>query len=92
MNTIIVKSIGLYNPTKVIYEGTKIISVGLGIDALCEMWRREFDLFGEDRITLLFSNKKDYQIIKQKTLSSAKSVEEMFYDNGFICECIECAV
>lgn len=85
LKEIIVEEIGLVRPTKVKYKDKTIITKGLDIKELCQYWKEEFGIY-DDKIRLVFRDKKYYNGMKQRTLQTSKTVEELFYESGFVCE------
>lgn len=85
METIVVESIGLNLETKAYSHGITIVTKGLDIDELCALWRKEFTLLSSRKITLLFTDKEYFDLVNQKHLGWAKSIQELFYERGFVC-------
>lgn len=83
MKTIKIKQYGLLRPTIAYFENKIIISKGLDIETLTQFWREEFGLFDKE-IILTFPS-KEARCLKQRLISSTKTLEEIFYEYGFLC-------
>lgn len=86
---LILKSIGLHNPTEVEYGNKILVTQGLDIESLTDLWKWYFNLKCFSKITLYVANKKDFNSMKQKTLTSVKSVKELFEEQGFDVKLLE---
>lgn len=71
------KSIALYNPTEVECEGKRLLTQGLNIHQLVELWKWYYDIAPFDTIKLVTSE-KNYNCMQQPPLASAKSVLDIF--------------
>lgn len=71
------KSIALHNPTEVECEGKKLLTQGLSIHQLVELWKWYYDIAPFDKI-VIFTNEKNYNAMQQPPLASAKSVLDIF--------------
>ena len=74
---------GLITPTVVEYEGKVLATNHLDIESLCNLWRVHFGFYTTEKVDLAMT-KKQFSSIQQKTLSSVKSVYELFYERNFI--------
>ena len=74
---------GLITPTVVEYEGKVLATNHLDIESLCNLWRVHFGFYTTEKVDLAMT-KKQFSSIRQKTLSSVKSVYELFYERNFI--------
>lgn len=85
---LILKRIGLNNPTEVEYGSKILVTNELDIKSLCDLWKWYFHLEYYKKIDL-YMNERDFNAAKQRTFAGAKSVVELFFDNGFICKKLE---
>lgn len=84
MNRVLkLQSVGLINPTVVEYEGKVLATNQLDIESTCNLWRCHFGFYPIEKIDLAMT-KKNFSVIQQKTLSSVKSVYDLFYERNFI--------
>ena len=83
---IICNSIGLNIATEVISGKRKLVTQGLSIKQLCDLWKWYYSIPPFKKVELVFSADKDYYAINQKTFARTKSVKEMFEKEGFICK------
>ena len=87
-NKLILKRIGLNNPTMVECNGKILVTQGLDIEQLCNTWRSYFGInlgiFGGTN--LYIENEKDFNSMSQRTLKDSKSVKELFAEQGFECK------
>ena len=84
MNRVLkLQSVGLMNPTVVEYEGKVLATNQLDIESTCNLWRCHFGFYPIEKIDLAMT-KKNFSVIQQKTLSSVKSVYDLFYERNFI--------
>ena len=74
---------GLMTPTVVEYKGKILATNQLDIDSTCRLWRIHFTIYPEEKVDLVMTEKQ-FSAIQQKTLSSVKSVYELFYERNFI--------
>lgn len=74
---------GLMTPTVVEYEGKVLATNQLDIESTCNLWRCHFGFYPIEKIDLAMT-KKNFSVIQQKTLSSVKSVYDLFYERNFI--------
>lgn len=88
-NKLILKRIGLYNPTEVEYGNKILVTQGLDIESLTDLWKWYFNLKCFSKIALYVANKKDFNSMEQKTLTSVKSVKELFEEQGFDIKLLE---
>lgn len=75
--------VGLINPTVVEYKGKVLATNQLDIESTCNLWRCHFGFYPTEKIDLAMT-KKEFSVIQQKTLSSVKSVYDLFYEYNFI--------
>ena len=75
------KSIALHNPTEVECEGKRLLTQGLSIHQLVELWKWYYNIAPFDTI-LLVAGEKNYNAMQQPPLSSARSVLEIFTELG----------
>lgn len=84
MNKVLkLQRVGLITPTVVEYEGKVLATNHLDIESLCNLWRVHFGFYTTEKVDLAMT-KKQFSSIQQKTLSSVKSVYELFYERNFI--------
>lgn len=84
MNKVLkLQRVGLITPTVVEYEGKVLATNHLDIESLCNLWRAHFGFYTTEKVDLAMT-KKQFSSIQQKTLSSVKSVYELFYERNFI--------
>lgn len=84
MNKVLkLQRVGLITPTVVEYEGKILATNHLDIESLCNLWRVHFGFYTTEKVDLAMT-KKQFSSIQQKTLSSVKSVYELFYEHNFI--------
>ena len=74
---------GLITPTVVEYEGKVLATNQLDIESTCNLWRVHFGFYPTEKVDIAMT-KKQFSSIQQKTLSSVKSVYELFYERNFI--------
>lgn len=75
--------VGLITPTLVEYDGKVLATNQLDIESTCNLWRCHFGFYPTEKIDLAMT-KKEFSVIQQKTLSSVKSVYDLFYEKNFI--------
>ena len=85
MQEIRIEQIGFMRPTIVRFKDKTIISSGLSISEMCRFWREEFEIY-DNKVLLMFEKEKEFRPIWQRTLANSKSVQELFDEQGFICE------
>ena len=84
MNKVLkLQRVGLIIPTVVEYEGKVLATNHLDIESTCNLWRVHFGFYPTEKVDIAMT-KKQFSSIQQKTLSSAKSVYELFYERNFI--------
>ena len=83
---IICNSIGLHKETEVVANERKLVTQGLSIKQLCDLWKWYYNIPPFEKVELVFSIDKDYNAINQRTLASSKSVKKMLEEEGFICK------
>ena len=84
MNKVLkLQRVGLITPTVVEYEGKVLATNQLDIESTCNLWRCHFGFYPTEKIDLAMT-KKEFSVIQQKTLSSVKSVYDLFYVQNFI--------
>lgn len=84
MNKVLkLQRVGLITPTLVEYDGKVLATNQLDIESTCNLWRCHFGFYPNEKIDLAMT-KKEFSVIQQKTLSSVKSVYDLFYEQNFI--------
>lgn len=84
MNKVLkLQRVGLITPTLVEYDGKVLATNQLDIESTCNLWRCHFGFYPTEKIDLAMT-KKEFSVIQQKTLSSVKSVYDLFYEQKFI--------
>lgn len=84
MNKVLkLQRVGLITPTVVEYEGKVLAINHLDVESTCNLWRVHFGFYPTEKVDLVMT-KKQFLSIQQKTLSSVKSVYELFYERNFI--------
>lgn len=84
MNKVLkLQRVGLITPTVVEYEGKVLATNHLDIEGTCNLWRVHFGFYPTEKVDIAMT-KKQFSSIQQKTLSSVKSVYELFYERNFI--------
>lgn len=83
MKKLILKKIGLYNPTEVEYGEKILVTNQLDVKTLCDLWKWYFNLRCYDKIPLYVLNEKDFYSMLQRSLQTIKSVYELFEEQGF---------
>lgn len=84
MNKVLkLQRVGFMTPTVVEYEGEVLATNQLDIENTCNLWRCHFGFYPTEKIDLAMT-KKEFSVIQQKTLSSVKSVYDLFYEYNFI--------
>lgn len=84
IKTLYLKSYGLINPTEISDGNRKLITQGLDVRTLCNLWKWYFNIFPFTKIELKMSSSL-YQSMKQRISNEYKSVEEIFKQNDFNC-------
>lgn len=84
MNKVLkLQRVGLMTPTVVEYGGKVLATNQMDIESTCNLWRCHFGFYPTEKIDLAMT-KKEFSVIQQKTLSSVKSVYDLFYEQNFI--------
>lgn len=83
---IICKSIGLLKETEVISNERRLVTQGLSIKQLCDLWKWYYNIPPFEKVEFVFSVDKDYNAISQRTLASSKSIKELLEEEGFVCK------
>lgn len=84
-----VERIGYHTPTRVRGEDGRVLeTTGLGMEELVSLWKWYYHIAPWEQIVLLFTT-HDFATIKQRTLSSLKSVKELFESMGIECRKME---
>lgn len=84
MNKVLkLQRVGLITPTVVEYEGKVLATNHLDIESTCNLWRVHFGFYPTEKVDIAMT-KKQFSSIHQKTLSSVKSVYDLFYERNFI--------
>lgn len=86
---LILKRIGLNNPTEVEYGSKILVTNQLGVSELCKLWRRYFNLPEFKIIPLYVVNERDFYSMMRRTLPSVKSLNELFAECGFDLQLLE---
>ena len=74
---------GLMTPTVVEYKGKILATNQLDVKSTCHLWRCHLGFYPTEKVDLVMTEKQ-FSAIQQKTLSSVKSVYELFYERNFI--------
>lgn len=82
---IIAESIGLQKPTKVFCCDRVLVTQGLSIGTLVELWKWYYNMPPFKKI-ILKCDTKLFNSLHQKPLRSVKSCIEIFADNGVVCQ------
>lgn len=78
------KNYGLLTNTEVENEdGRVLVTNGLSIEQLVDLWRWYYNIAPWKRIELEV-DKRLYETMKQKSLSAFKGVQELFYENNVV--------
>lgn len=80
---LILKRIGLKNPTEVHYGSKILVTNELDIQTLCNLWKWYFNLPPFGKIEL-YAYKEDFYGMQQRIFAGVESVAELFFKNGFI--------
>ncbi len=83
---IICNSIGLNKETEVISNERRLVTQGLSIKQLCDLWKWYYNIPPFEQKEIVFTHDKDYYAMNQRTLAAEKSVKELFAEEGFICK------
>lgn len=83
---IICNSIGLHIETEAMANGRKLVTQGLSIKQLCDLWKWYYNIAPFETKEVIFTHDKDYYAMNQRTLATDKSVKELFEKEGFICK------
>lgn len=84
MNKVLkLQRMGLQTPTVVEYKGKILATNQLNIEGSCNLWRCHFGFYPTEKVDLVMT-KKQFSTIQQRTLSSVKSVYELFCEYNFI--------
>lgn len=76
------EKIGLHNPTRVSCNGRVLETQGLSIEQLASLWKAYYEIPPFVRIYLETIDDKLYNSLHQKTISSQKSIAELFEEQG----------
>ena len=76
------EKIGLQNPTRVNCKGRVPETQGLSIEQLVSLWKGYYEIPPCVRIYLEAIDDKLYDSLYQKTISSKKSVADLFAEQG----------
>lgn len=88
---IICNSIGLHKETEVFSNERRLVTSGLSIKQLCDLWKWYYNISPFEKIELVFTHDKDYNAIQHynitppPTLSKVKTVKELLEEEGVIC-------
>lgn len=84
MNKVLkLQRVGFMTPTVVEYAGKVLATNQLDIESTCNLWRSHFGFYPTEKIYIAMT-KKEFSAIQQKTLSSIRSVYDLFYEQNFI--------
>ena len=84
MNKVLkLQRMGLQTPTVVEYKGKILATNQLNIEGSCNLWRCHFGFYPTEKVDLVMT-KKQFSTIQQRTLSSVKSVYELFCEYNFV--------
>lgn len=83
---LICNSIGLNKETEVTHNDRRLLTSGLSIKQLCDLWKWYYNISPFEKIELVFTHDKDYNAIQQRTFSDVKSVKELLEEEGVICK------
>lgn len=75
------EKIAYHNPTRVVCDGKVIETQQLDIKTLCDLWKWYFSIPPFEKVELLCDTKL-YNSLRQRILSSNKSVIELFEEQG----------
>lgn len=75
------ETIAYHNPTRVTCKNIVIETQNLNIEELCDLWKWYFRIPPFEKVELLCDTKL-YNSLRQRTLSSSKSVIELFEEQG----------
>lgn len=76
------EKIGLQNPTRVKCNGRVLETQGLSIEQMVSLWKAYYEIPPFVRIYLEPIDDKLYNSLYQKTISSQKSVADLFAEQG----------
>lgn len=76
------EKIGLHNPTRVNCNGRVLETQGLSIEQMVSLWKAYYEIPPFVRIYLEPIDDKLYNSLYQKTISSQKSVADLFAEQG----------
>lgn len=76
------ETIAFNNPTRVICNGRVLETQGLSIEQLVSLWKAYYEIPPFVRIYLEPIDDKLYNSLHQKTISSQKSVIDLFAEQG----------
>lgn len=82
----ICNSIGLNKETEVIINKRRLVTQGLSIKQLCDLWKWYYGISPFEKIEPVFTHDKDYNAIQQRTLATCKSVKELLEEEGVVCK------
>lgn len=75
------KDFGFVKETEVSHNGRRLVTQGLDVETLCDLWKWYFNIPICEKISLIV-NKKLFYAAEQSPLSSVKSVKELFKEQG----------
>lgn len=76
---LMLKHLGLGEPTIVVYEGKELVTAGLDLDSLVKTWRDIFDL--HDCVIWLEAPEKTIRAVSEPLTPTVKSVRERFAEH-----------
>lgn len=82
------KNYGFVKETEVSHNGRRLVTKGLDIETLCDLWKWYFNIPPYEKISLIV-DKKLFYAAEQSPLSSVKSVKELFKEQGVELTCEE---
>lgn len=69
---IICNSIGLNKETEVISNERRLVTQGLSIKQLCDLWKWYYNIPPFEQKEIVFAHDKDYYAMNQRTLAAEK--------------------
>lgn len=83
---IICNSMGLNKETEVTSNERRLVTQGLSIKQLCDLWKWYYNIPPFEKVELVFTHYKDFSAIQQRTFADCRSVKEMLEEEGIICK------
>lgn len=75
------EKIAYHNPTRVVCDGKVIETQQLDIKSLCDLWKWYFQIPPFEEVELICETRL-YNSLRQPTLSSTKSIIDLFREQG----------